>query len=85
MTTPQSGHILRSLRPLLMGGVVAVLLLVVLAGCRSTPRFQGMETQQVYEMGRQDLEEEEWDDAIEAFERVLTTDPGFPRRAEARF
>lgn len=85
MTTPQSGHIPRSLRPLLLGGVVTVLLLVLLAGCRSTPRFQGMEAQQIYEMGMQDLEDEEWDDAIEAFEQLLSTAPGFPRRAEARF
>jgi outer membrane protein assembly factor BamD len=85
MTTPQPGHIPRSLRPLLMGGMVAVLLLALLAGCRSTPRFQGMDTQQVFEAGLRDLEEEDWDDAIEAFEGVLTTDPGFPQRAEARF
>jgi outer membrane protein assembly factor BamD (BamD/ComL family) len=68
---------------LLRGGVVAAMLLFA-AGCASTPPFQGMSTDQIFEAGVAAFESRDWDDAKEAFERVLTTDPGFAHRAEAR-
>lgn len=69
--------------PLLRVGAVVVVFLFAWA-CSSSPRFQGMTSEQIFEAGVQSFEAGDWDDAREAFDRVLTTDPGFARRAEAR-
>jgi outer membrane protein assembly factor BamD len=66
------------------GGGARPALLLFAAGCASTPPFQGMSTDQIFEAGVAAFESRDWDDAKEAFERVLTTDPGFAHRAEAR-
>jgi len=73
----------RALLPLLRGSLV-LLVLFLAWGCSSSPRFQGMDSQQVFEFGLEALEDEDWDRAEAAFERVLTMDPGFPRRGDAR-
>jgi outer membrane protein assembly factor BamD len=74
----------RTLRSLSRGGGLALLVVLVLAGCSRGLSFQGLDTQQVYDRGVELFEDGEWGDAIASFERVLTTDPGFPLRAEAR-
>jgi outer membrane assembly lipoprotein YfiO len=46
-------------------------------------RFPGLTGEEVYGLGQQALQEERWDDAVEAFESVLFSQ-GFNRAAEAR-
>jgi outer membrane protein assembly factor BamD len=74
----------RTLHSLSRGGGVALLLALVVVGCSRGLSFQGLDTQQIYDRGIEFYEDGDWDDAISSFERVLTTDPGFPLRPEAR-
>lgn len=69
------------------GAFLAVLVLCVLvvSGCSSAPPYQGMSAEQIFQVGQQAMEEEEWDDAIQAFERLISGQPGFARLAEVRF
>lgn len=68
------------------GLLVAVLTgAVVLASCSSAPPYQGLGADQIFEVGMQAMEEEDWDDAIQAFERLISAHPGFARMAEVRF
>lgn len=64
--------------------VVAAFLVWAAAGCSSAPAYQGMEAPQIFELAQQALEEGEWNDAIDAFERLISAHPGFPRLDEAR-
>ncbi len=59
-------------------------LLLALAACSSTPRFQGMDADALFAHGEAAFEERDWSEAIAALERVVTTTPGFDRSAEAR-
>jgi outer membrane protein assembly factor BamD len=68
----------RFARPLL--AVVAL----GLGACRSAPPYQGMDAQELYAHALQAFEREDWDEASQAFERVLITYPAFPQRIEAR-
>jgi outer membrane protein assembly factor BamD len=68
-------------------GRTAWLLLALLAfgaGCASTPGFQGLDAEAIYERGVAAFEEEEWQDAIAAFDHLLITFPGHERSPEAR-
>lgn len=74
----------RTLLPLIRGAGAVLFLVLVVGACSQGLSFQGLDTQQVYDRGVEFYEEGDWDDAIASFERVLTTDPGFPLRTEAR-
>lgn len=66
-------------------GPCAFFVAILLAGCASSPPYQGMEAAQIYQMAQEAAEEEEWDDAIEAFEQLISAHPAFPRMDEVRF
>ena len=55
-----------------------------LAACGTQLPFPGLTTQEVYALGLQAMEQEEWEDAVESFEYVLFS-PGFNQAAQARF
>lgn len=64
---------------------IAILALAALLwGCASSPPFAGMTAQEIYDESVRLLEEEDWDDAIAGFERILFGFPTFPLAAEAR-
>ena len=54
-----------------------------LAACGSSLPFPGLAADEVYALGLQAMEQEEWEEAAEAFEYVLFS-PGFNRAAQAR-
>jgi outer membrane protein assembly factor BamD len=64
--------------------VTAFLLGVLLGGCASAPPYQGMSADQLFELGSQRFEEEDWGKAVEVFERLLFADPSYSRIVEAR-
>jgi outer membrane protein assembly factor BamD len=69
---------MRSFRPILIITVLA------LAGCSSTPRYQGLDATALFALGEEAFQEGDWQEAIDAFERLVATAPGFDRTAEAR-
>lgn len=56
---------------------------LLFGACRGSLPFPGLTGEDVYMVGLQAMDEEEWGDAAEAFQYVLFT-PGFNRPAEAR-
>ena len=63
----------------------AVLLLgASLGGCASTPPYQGMEAEELFELGAREFEAGDWDEAVRVFERFLAADPTNSRIVEAR-
>jgi outer membrane protein assembly factor BamD len=64
--------------------VVALLLGILLGGCASAPPYQGMSADQLFELGSQRFQEEDWGKAAEIFERLVFAEPGYPRIVEAR-
>ena len=58
-------------------------LLLSFAACGGTLPFPGLTAEEVFALGLQAREQENWGDAAEAFEYVLFS-PGFNRAAEAR-
>ena len=63
---------------------LAFLALPLLAGCGSSNPYQGMEEEQLFLLGRQKYEEEDWNDAIRALDRFLVSFGTSDRTAEAR-
>ena len=59
-------------------------LLLLNAGCATTPPYSGWTVRQLYEHGQRAFEEENWGEAIRAFERLVLNFPGFERAVEAR-
>ncbi len=55
-----------------------------LAACGGELPFPGLTTQEIYALGVQAAQQEEWEEAVESFEYVLFS-PGFSRAIEARF
>ena len=55
-----------------------------LAACGGELPFPGLNTQEIYALGVQAAQQEEWEEAVESFEYVLFS-PGFSRAIEARF
>jgi outer membrane protein assembly factor BamD len=69
------------------GYTTSAALLVIgamLLGCASAPPFQGLNADQLFEMGAAKFQEEDWDEAVDVFERVISVDPTFGRLVEAR-
>ncbi len=56
---------------------------LLLAGCGGTLPFPGLTADEVYALGLQAMEREDWEEAAEAFEYALFS-PGFSRAAEGR-
>jgi outer membrane protein assembly factor BamD len=64
---------------------MAVCLLgILLGGCASAPPYQGMSADQLFELGSQRFQDENWGKAAEVFERLVFSEPAFPRIVEAR-
>lgn len=62
-----------------------LLLLAFSAGaCTSVPRWQGLTSAQLWEMGQSEFEAGEYGDAVETLERLILGSPGFDRAAEAQ-
>jgi outer membrane protein assembly factor BamD len=59
-------------------------LLALQAACSSTPPYQGLTVDDLYDLGVREYEAEDWDEAIRAFERVIFQDPTYSRLVEAR-
>jgi len=55
-----------------------------LAACGGELPFEGLTTEEIYALGLQAAQQEEWEEAAESFEYVLFS-PGFNRGIEARF
>lgn len=68
----------------LVRGTSLVILAAMAAACASVPPYQGLTTEQLYELGVRKFEEKNWDEAVRVFERFLTAEASSPRVAEAR-
>ena len=55
-----------------------------LAACGRELPFPGLTTEEIYALGLQAMQQEEWEEAVESFEYVLFS-PGFNRAIETRF
>jgi len=63
----------------------AILILVGLSGgCASAPRYQGMDADQLFELGARSFEEGDWDETVRVFERFVFSDPTDSRIVQAR-
>lgn len=56
----------------------------LLAACGTANPYQGMTSDQIYQRAVQEFEEEEYDNAIRALDRLFVTYAGFDRAEEAR-
>ncbi len=75
----------RSAAQTLVGMVLGGLLLVgILAGCRTTSPWAGLDAEGIFEKGLAAFQEEDWGDAVEAFEIFTSRYPGHGRIAEGR-
>ncbi len=63
---------------------LAALLGGALAGCRATSPYQGMTADDLFALGASKFAEEDWDDAVEVFERLVFAEPTYDRLVEAR-
>ena len=63
--------------------IICVASSLFLAACGGSLPFPGLTSQEVYALGLQAMEQEEWEAAVESFEFVLFS-PGFNRASEAR-
>lgn len=71
------------LSPRRLLSALATLALLAATACASSPDYQAMTADEIFALGERAVEEEEWDRAVEAIERLLATHPGFDRRPEA--
>lgn len=67
-----------------IGRVGSLLLVVLFAGCASAPLYLQMEGDELWAEGVDAFESEDWDRAIQIFERFIAVMPGDSRGAEAR-
>ena len=63
---------------------VLALMALPLAGCGGSNPYQGMEAEQLYALGRQKYESRDWDDAIQALDRLLSSFASSERAPDAR-
>lgn len=68
------------LRRIVLGASIAL----VLGACGSSNPYQGMTDADLYGLGRQKYEERDWDDAIQALDRLLITFGSSELAADAR-
>jgi outer membrane assembly lipoprotein YfiO len=63
--------------------LASVLVAATISACGGGVPFPGLEADEIFNLGMQAYDAENWNEAIKAFERVLIT-PGFTRAPEAR-
>jgi len=63
--------------------LTAALSAVLISACGGGIPYQGVPPEEIFNIGLQHYEQENWNDAITAFERVMVS-PGFSRAPEAR-
>lgn len=63
---------------------LGVICLAAVAGCTSTPPYEGMTAEEAFAYSQRRFEEGEYGDAIEALERLTASGLTFDRMAEAR-
>ena len=51
--------------------VVGLFSLTLLGGCASTSEYEGMQPDQLFDVGAREFEEGDWDKSVEVFERLL--------------
>lgn len=54
------------------------------AACGTATPYQGLTSAELYARAQAEFEEEDWGDAADVLERLLTTDPGFEDAPDAR-
>ncbi len=54
------------------------------AACSSAPPYSGWTAEQLYEHAQRAFQDEDWNEARRAFERLILTFPGFDQAVEAR-
>lgn len=64
--------------------VAGLLLIAFLGGCASAPPYEGMEADELFALGARAFDDEDWDEATQAFERLIFTAPTYERLVEAR-
>lgn len=64
--------------------IVPVAACLVLVACASTPRHQGLTSEELYALGQREFEEGDLGDAAETLETLLITFPQFRQAAEAQ-
>jgi outer membrane protein assembly factor BamD len=62
----------------------ALMVSLVFSACASTPPWMGMDGDELFAYGVEQFEDRDWDEAVDAFERLVASFPGHPRGAEAR-
>jgi len=58
--------------------------LALLGGCASSSEYQGLHSDDLFEVGARGFDAGDWDKAVEVFERLLFADPTYARLVEAR-
>lgn len=58
--------------------------ITLLGGCASGSPYEGLQSDQVFEAGAQAFDDGDWDKAVEAFDRLISAEPAYPRLVEAR-
>ena len=71
-------------RTLMRNSMLCVASSLFLAACGGGVPFPGLTTEEIYALGLQAMEQEEWQEAIDSFEFILFS-PGFNRAVETRF
>lgn len=64
--------------------VAGLFSLALLGGCASSSEYQGLQPDELFDVGAREFDAGEWDKAVTVFERLLFADPTYPRLVEAR-
>ncbi|HET9949727.1 MAG TPA: outer membrane protein assembly factor BamD [Longimicrobiales bacterium] len=71
-------------KPRLAGRSLAAALALVLAACSASDPYQGMDAEQLFRIAEIEMADEDWDDAIQALERLQISFGDWSRIADAR-
>jgi outer membrane protein assembly factor BamD len=63
---------------------IGLFLVALLGGCASAPPYEGLEPEEVFDLGARAFDAEDWDEATKAFERLIFSAPTYERLVEAR-
>ncbi|TFH66146.1 MAG: tetratricopeptide repeat protein, partial [Gemmatimonadales bacterium] len=64
--------------------VAGLFSLALLGGCASSSEYEGLQPDELFDVGAREFDAGEWDKAVTVFERLLFADPTYPRSVEAR-